>query len=233
MLSRVAVRSAARLAPLRGARFLCAPATEAPTVTEIKDAIAMMKEKMDAKPAEDTFYPEAKFKSDLASATVDMSLLSATLTEVGPEAKKLCMKSVSDATSMTKEVAEGKAMMESYDWGQWEAKGLDKDIIAEVKAILDKGIAEAAAGREARVADIVAKEKEVKAAFEGSDGFLEKASKRSVAAKAAMAAALAEMEKLELDAVGIKDVTIAEILEREPELRAEIEEEIRQNNWGY
>ena len=36
-----------------------------------------------------------------------------------------------------------------------------------------------------------------------------------------------------LDAVGIKDVTIAEILEREPELREEIEEEIKNNNWGY
>lgn len=47
-----------------------------------------------------------------------------------------------------------------------------------------------------------------------------------------MANIIAEMEKLQLDVEGIKNVTIAEILEREPELRAEIEEEIKNNVWA-
>ena len=59
------------------------------------------------------------------------------------------------------------------------------------------------------------------------------ASKEEAAAKAGMATCLASMEKLEVDAVGLREVTIAEILEREPELREEIEEEIKNNNWGY
>ena len=61
----------------------------------------------------------------------------------------------------------------------------------------------------------------------------QKASKEEAAAKAGMATCLAAMEKLEVDAVGLREVTIAEILEREPELREEIEEEIKNNNWGY
>ena len=50
---------------------------------------------------------------------------------------------------------------------------------------------------------------------------------------AGMTKCLESMEKLEVDAVGLREVTIAEILEREPELRAEVEEEIKNNNWGY
>ena len=60
----------------------------------------------------------------------------------------------------------------------------------------------------------------------------ELASKEEKAAEATLLECVAEMEKLSVDADGISEVTIAEILEREPELRAEIEEEIRNNVWA-
>ena len=41
-----------------------------------------------------------------------------------------------------------------------------------------------------------------------------------------------EMEELLWKAEGIKDLTVAEILERDPELREKIEDEIRNNVWA-
>lgn len=47
-----------------------------------------------------------------------------------------------------------------------------------------------------------------------------------------MAASLKEMEGMSVYVDGVKDLTIAEILEREPELRAEIEEELKNDVWA-
>lgn len=47
-----------------------------------------------------------------------------------------------------------------------------------------------------------------------------------------MEAALKEMEGMSVYVDGVKDLTIAEILEREPELRAEIEEELKNDVWA-
>lgn len=60
-------------------------------------------------------------------------------------------------------------------------------------------------------------------------GLLEHASKEEKAAEAGLLQCIADMEKLEVDVQGVADVTIGEILEREPELRAEIEEELKNN----
>lgn len=74
--------------------------------------------------------------------------------------------------------------------------------------------------------------KQWNAAFEGKDGLLELAAKQEKAAEAGLLQVVADMEKLELDVVGVADVTIGEILAREPELRAEIENEIKNNVWA-
>ena len=198
------------------------------------------------------------------------------------------MKCVTDSNMMNKEQAAEEATMAGYDWSQWERKGLDAATIAEVKGIMEA----AAAAEGAAVPEMIKEnkldelEKEIKAAFEGSGGFLEEAAKQEKAAEAAMLQCIADLEKLEVDALGLRDVTIAEsacpppharcllpppplrsaapkpcrraaaareresrnvrcsrlggllvrvraVLEREPELREEIEEEIRNNNWGY
>ena len=56
--------------------------------------------------------------------------------------------------------------------------------------------------------------------------------KEELAAEAGMLQSVAELEKLEVDVVSVSTVTIAEILEREPELRAKIEDEIKNNVWA-
>merc|ERR1719482_1004535 len=129
------------------------------------------------------------------------------------------MKCVSDMSTMAREKAEEEATMAGYDWSQWERKGLDSAVVSEVRAIMEQGVA-----TENQLDEM---EKEIVQAFKGPGGFLETASAEEKAATAAMLTCISDMEKLEVDAVGLRDVTIAEILEREPELRAEIEEEIK------
>ena len=108
-------------------------------------------------------------------------------------------------------------------------------MIAEVKKVMAAGVeAEKALVPELMKANkLDDMEKEVAQAFKGAGGFLEMASNEEKAATAAMLKCVADLEKLEVDALSLRDVTIAEILDREPELRAEIEEEIKNNNWGY
>ena len=188
---------------------------------------------MAAGPGE-TYTPEA-FESAFKAGTVDVSLLSTTLNDFDATAKKLAIKCVTDATSMLKEKASEEAIMADYNWDQWVAKGLDPALVAEVKAILAEGVEE----EKALLPDLLKEngldtlEKEIGEAFKGPDGYLELASKEELAAKAGMEKVIADLEKLEVDAVGLREVTIAEILEREPELRAEIEEDIANNKWGY
>ena len=272
---RLATRRVARpLASAVGRRGLCAPAETAPVLTEIRAEIESMKAQIAMKPDE-SLYTADSFDAALKSGKVDMSMLSSTLDTIDPAARKLAMKCVSDANMMAKTKESEEAIMADYDWSVWEKKGLDPETIAEVKAIMEKGIADEAAMlpelmKEQGIEEL---EKSVKDAFNGPDGFLEvrtpppppssplllcpaplsrmivaepshsltpplpspqqMASKEEAAAKAGMATCLAAMEKLEVDAVGLREVTIAEILEREPELREEIEEEIKNNNWGY
>lgn len=81
-------------------------------------------------------------------------------------------------------------------------------------------------------AAIAAVQAEWTSAVEGSDGLLELAAKEEKAAEAGLLQCITDMEKLEVDVQGVAEVTIGEILDREPELRAEIEEEIKNNVWA-
>ena len=102
--------------------------------------------------------------------------------------------------------------MSGYDWSQWERKGLDPSVVAEVRTIMEQGVEE-----EKKLLPELLKEnqldvleKDIKDAFNGPGGFLELAAKEEKAATASMQQCLADMEKLEIDAVGLRDVTIAE-----------------------
>jgi hypothetical protein len=218
-----------------GRRGLCTPAATPQVVHEIREAVADMKAKIEAKPAAGEVYTPETFEADLKSGKVDVSLLSNTLSDFDVTARKLAMKCVSDMSTMAREKAEEEATMAGYDWSQWERKGLDSAVVSEVRAIMEQGVA----AEQQLVPELTKEnqldemEKEIVQAFKGPGGFLETASAEEKAATAAMLTCISDMEKLEVDAVGLRDVTIAEILEREPELRAEIEEEIKNNNWGY
>ena len=172
---RLATRRVARpLASAVGRRGLCAPAETAPVLTEIRAEIESMKAQIAMKPDE-SLYTADSFDAALKSGKVDMSMLSSTLDTIDPAARKLAMKCVSDANMMAKTKESEEAIMADYDWSVWEKKGLDPETIAEVKAIMEKGIADEAAMlpelmKEQGIEEL---EKSVKDAFNGPDGFLE------------------------------------------------------------
>ena len=183
------------------------------------------------------------------------------------------MKCVTDSAQMARDMEERKEEMASFDWGEFERKGLDPAVVKEVRAVLQAGIENKNNLMKAVVEEtnkLDEAERMIVAACKGPGGFLELAEKEEEAAKAGMEMCLAAVEKLETDAVGLRDVTIAEsapprtppprvpppalcvlaacahpaglttliarchcaVLEREPELRARLEEEIRNHNWA-
>jgi hypothetical protein len=176
--------------------------------------------------AVDGYTPES-FDAALKASKVDMSMLSASLSELPDPAKKLAVKLAMDSAKMTKAIEAGVTMP---DWAAAEAK-IGPEIVAEIKALCEAEIASAQKDMEASTA-FAEVEKEMKAAFEGPGGLFELASKEEKAAEAGMAQCLEAMKKVEVDAGTVATVTVAEILEREPELRAEIEEELKNNVWA-
>lgn len=131
-----------------------------------------------------------------------------------------------DAGKMLKEMEKPS----SVDWAKYEGR-VDPAIIAEVKGIYDTELAAATDFVESSTA-FAEVESSVKSAFDGPEGLFALGTKQEKEAVASMEDIVEQMKKLEVDVASIKDVTIAEILEREPELRAKVEEEVKNNVWA-
>jgi len=204
-------------------RNLCAPVV--PLVDEVRADLTMMKEKIELK-TQVGYTPEA-FSAALAAGTVDASLLSQTM-DFSDEARKMVMKLNMECASMAKDMATETSIDLASDP---KLAGVDPAIVAKVQSILGSEL-EAAMKENDSSTEIGNLQKEISALFSGSDGLFELASKEEKAAEAGMLQCIADMEKLEVDVQGVSNVTIGEILDREPELRAEIEEEIKNNVWA-
>jgi len=209
-------------------RALCAVAEpETRLVDEIRADIADMKAKIAGEGVKKAAgYSAAEFEAAMNAGSVDPSMVNAALEGFPDEARKMVLKNVAASAKIMKDLE----VDTSVDWAAWEAK-LGAELVAEVKAITDKSVAAAQAdtGDDAMVAGLTA---EVNDAFKGPNGLFELASKEEKAAAAGMEAILTEMEQMESYVEGVSDLTIADILEREPELRAEIEEELKNDVWA-
>ena len=71
-----------------------------------------------------------------------------------------------------------------------------------------------------------------KALHRPKDGIYALAAEHEKESRESMVASLAAMEKLAVECEALKDMTVAEVLERDPEIRAQIEEEIRNHVWA-
>jgi hypothetical protein len=203
------------------ARGFCAPVV--PLADKVKANLEFMKAKIAEKP--DSGYTAEALTAALASNTVDQALLAKTL-DFSDEARKMASKLNIQASLMQKEMAKGTVA----DWAQFDGK-VDAEIVAEVKGMFEAAVKEAESDTSG-VENIKAVMKDFDAAMNGPGGLIEQATKEEIAAKAGMVQCIADMEKLLVDIEGVSDVTIGEILDREPEMRAEIEEEIKNNVWA-
>lgn len=203
-------------------RNMCAPAV--PLVDQIKADLESMKTQVENKVSKG-YTPEA-YSAAAQAGTVDASLLSATI-DFSDEARKTVMKLNMETNKMNQEIA---TAADGPDFDSWAGK-ISPEVVSQVKAVFEAELA-AAQGDLQSSTEVDDLKKEVTAAFEGSGGLFELASKEEKAAEAGLLQCIADMEKLELDAQGVASVTIAEILEREPELRAQVEDEIKNNVWA-
>merc|ERR1711934_1047157 len=73
---------------------------------------------------------------------------------------------------------------------------------------------------------------ELKELFEGKDGVLSEARKLEAEGNAGMEKTIIDLEALQSQITGLKEQTIAECLEADPEMRKEIEEEMKNHQWG-
>jgi len=222
MLSRSRALSA-RLA-LRPAlvRNMCAPVV--PLIDEVKADIEVMKEKAAAK-AFSGYTPDA-YKAASAAGTVDPSMLSATF-DFSDEARKMVMKLHQQSMAMKQSMASETA---AADFSQFEGQ-LPASLLAEVKGAYEAEMAKVEAST-AELAEVSSLKSDLETMMSGAGGLLELAAAEEKTAEATIDQCLVDMEKVAVDIDGVAQVTIGEILDREPELRAEIEEEIKNNVWA-
>jgi hypothetical protein len=203
-------------------RRLC---TEVAEVTPQAKAIGQLEEMKARLAAEPAIYEKAKLQADLEAGSVDTELLDASF-EFSDDFKKAARK-------LLKEIKENQAppaAAAEVDWAMWSEKLDDPELVAKVKAAYEDHLKDLEANTRPMLEEEKAEQiAEMKAKFAP---LYEEMSKEEKAADATLMTCIAEMELLTKQMEGISEQTIAEILEQEPEMRKEIEEELENNVWA-
>lgn len=167
-------------------------------------------------------YPVAQFQSDLAAGKVDVSKMQ--------EALKFSSGGSKMAVKMNSEInmAAVAPTVTPPDWEAFKVKTEDPEMVEEIKKLFDAEMASDTFDKEVQAA-LEAEQAKIKEIFTGLKA---QAATEEKATDAALLQCIADLELLETQIGGIKDQTIAEILEQEPELRKELEAEIDANNWA-
>ena len=226
MLSARTLRVAPRALRLAAAapqlRRLC---TEVAEVTPQAKAIGQLEEMKARLATEPAIYEKAKLEADLEAGSVDTELLDASF-EFSDDFKKAARK-------LLKEIKENQtpaAAAAEVDWAMWSEKLDDPELVAKVKAAYEDHLKDLEANTRPMLEEEKAEQiAEMKAKFAP---LYEEMSKEEKAADATLMTCIAEMELLTKQMEGISEQTIAEILEQEPEMRKEIEEELENNVWA-
>jgi len=213
-------RGVAPVARLARARTLCSVAPVSPLVEKVETLITKLK-------TADTsaVYDPATFSADLKAGKVDTGLLSSTM-DFSDEYKKASLSAYMKITAM-----KNAASPAEPDWSKYEGT-LDADMIASVKKMVAAEVEAVKSTLPEYTAELDASFDEFKKAVNGPGGLMEIAKTREAAAATGLTDIVAELEILKKDIAGVKTLTIAEILENEPELRKEVEAEIAEHNWA-
>jgi len=218
MLARRGVSLALRAA---GRRTMCAPALSTETLAS---TIADCQSKMDSKFV--TPYTEEKLAADLEAGSVDSSALKE-MFGFNDHLMKTVLQTVGKYNTDKAKIVENEKSV--IDWEHYE-EAIDDPIVGEMKASYENMMKEVEAGP---IADfekdqqkMVAKTKDV---FEGMFAEGRKAEAES---QAGMEQAIKDLTALGSQMTGLKEQTIAEVLESDPAMRAEIEEEMKNHQWG-
>lgn len=215
-----------RLAARQMPRAMCAVAETPDIVSELKADIASIKAQLAAPEVAKGYSPE-EFKAALeGDGAIDMAMVSDALEGLEEPARKVAMMEIGKVAGYKKDIA---AAMPEIDWAAAAADVGDADLIAQLKMVHEKTLAGALEQADKDRIEVDAALSKVEAGFTATYAAVDK----HEAELAEMSTAkLAELEDILWKAEGIKDMTIAELLDRDPEMRKEIEEEIANNVWA-
>mmetsp|Transcript_92948 Transcript_92948/g.278828 ORF Transcript_92948/g.278828 Transcript_92948/m.278828 type:complete len:215 (-) Transcript_92948:372-1016(-) len=212
----LALRSAQRLARPR-ARMLSTMVEKVQAdITRIKAAAAG---------SDASSYSVAELEKDMAAGTVDVSKLQDSLS-FNVVAQKMVSKMNADMNA-AKIAGEGPTI----DFNAWSSKVETPGLVDAIKAMYEKELS-APDFEKALAAELADTQAKLAETFGGPEGLYAKAKAEEKAADAGLLQCVADLELLEKQIDGVSEQTIADILEMEPELRKEVEEEIDNANWA-
>jgi len=173
-------------------------------------------------------YEFEKFKADVLNGTVDISAYQKALeSKMDPEGtlKKEGMAIYGELVKLQSTKVEPVKLQ----WDEWAEK-LGDDFVAEVKADFEKTLSEVTKTLTAKQAENAA---ERDALYKKNVAEIEKiAASYKATAEEGKAAVIAQLEAVVDDAENLKEMTIAKILENDPEMRKQIEDDIMNNVWA-
>jgi len=247
-------RGAPRLPLASVQRGLCAVAeSEAPlseiVETQIAEAEAMLAA---VKSKEGMPYTEAELAKDVEAGTIDLDKITAmmsvrTMGDLDGEmpawgslfASK--MKPVKDATILActeiNEMSASTPEVAKIDWAEMEKEyveaGIDTTALLAFKAGMEETLATLEAGvSEAIGAEVATLDKIMAMYFEGPGGMKALAKEFDEILIKEKTYALERLTEMKDEILNIRTVTVAEILEKNPEWAKEIEEDIKNHNWA-
>jgi hypothetical protein len=119
-----------------------------------------------------------------------------------------------------------------FDWAELEAQTGDKEFVNVIKHTYEtelKMFQDVASGLLAQKPEFQA---QLAAQFHAKGGLFDTAAQLEREAEAEQKSLLAQLEELEGQMGSVEDITIAQLLDKDPEMRKQIEAEIEAHNWA-
>jgi len=197
-------------------------------VASVTEAVAKLKAEMATPKGLD--YTAEQVTADAANGKIDVSKIGSLFEFLDDDIKKDAMKTAAEINHMKRKMAEpGKA---PFDWAAMEADTGDKDLVAAIKGIYEQELLMFRKHAEKNVEKKAEVMKTIKADFAKPGGLYEQATKFEKDAHEEKLQLIVQLEELESQLKTVEDITIAELLENDPTMRKEVEEEIAGNNWA-
>merc|ERR1712048_150389 len=221
-------RSKALLQRAQYVRPLCAPAVD--IATKLAESIETAKGIINS-PKAASAYPLEQLNADIAKGSVDVMKIGEVFSG-NEKMKKMAMGQASKSNELKKKIADMKTP--TVNWDEWQVKFASMPgTIDKIKEHFEAESVKFNAELDKMEAEMVTKGKaELAKIYTGPNGLIAKAEAADKAEGAYRVELLAQLENLLHEAKNIETLTIAEILEKNPEWQKAIEEDLQNHNWA-
>jgi hypothetical protein len=232
MLRLAAARSSRAALPLRRVRGMCAVADPDKIVKDLDVAITDFTTKMENPPPPPD-YTVAQIQADAETGSINVSKVGEIFGSHEPEQRKIMMTIASRINELARGIQDTK--VESIDWDMWT----ERYTSIGMGEFIEKFKADALAAEAEQEAEIAAENEklmaewtsEITKVMEGPKGLKAAYTEMESRCKKIQADTISTLEEMKTDAMEIDTLTIASILEKNPEWKAAIEEDISNNIW--